>query len=301
MELRVLNYFLVVAQEGNITTAAARLHVGQPTLSRQLKELEQELGQRLFVRQAHGIRLTDEGQHLRQYAKEMIELADKVEQDFKVMRNHPMGDVFYGWIDVFLETGAQVISKIRSEHPDIVFHYHSCSSSDALIMLDRGLLDFVIVSEYVSIRQYHSIQLREDCAWIAFTRTDNPLARKTSVSVQDLVGEPLLMHDQTLKRASSKNNIVRWFGGDFSRLKVVITSNLASALNTFAHEGLGTLCTLDGLAYTGWDDMIALPFEPRIVSHTYVAYRKDRVLSTAASYVLELLRQTQGVLPSDDA
>ena len=96
MELRVLKYFLMVAQEGNITNAAARLHIGQPTLSRQLKELEQELGQKIFVRQAHGIRLTGEGQLLRQYAQEIAAISDKIDHDFTALRTKPLGDIYVG-------------------------------------------------------------------------------------------------------------------------------------------------------------------------------------------------------------
>ncbi len=295
MELRVLQYFLVVAQEGNITTAAARLHVGQPTLSRQLKDLERELGQRLFVRQAHGIRLTEEGQHLRQYAKEMVDLAEKVESDFKGMRNEPMGDVYYGGMDINLDRSAEFIRLALNEHPNLVFHYQSCSSSDALIMLDRGLLDFVIVSEYVSLKQYNTILLENERSWIALTRKDNPLARKTSVRPEDLVNEPLLMHDQALKGPAGTNNLALWFGEDFSRLKVIATSNLASSLNAFAREGLGTLLTLEGFAYTDWDDMAILPFEPSISSRIYVAYRKDRQMSSAATYALRLLEKRFGL------
>lgn len=294
MELRVLQYFLVVAQEGNITTAAARLHVGQPTLSRQLKDLERELGQRLFMRQAHGIRLTEEGQHLRQYAKEMVDLAEKVQLDFKGMRNQPMGEVYYGGMDINLDKSADLVRIALSEHPNLVFHYRSCSSSDALFMLDRGLLDFVVVSEYVSLKQYNTILLDNDRSWIALTRKDNPLARKASVRPEDLVGEPLLMHDQALKGPAGTNNLALWFGEDFSRLKVIATSNLASSLNAFAHNGLGTLLTLEGFAYTEWHDMTVLPLEPNISCRFYVAYRKDRQLSSAASYTLNLLEQRFG-------
>ena len=113
MELRVLKYFLVVAQEGNITNAAARLHIGQPTLSRQLKELQQELGQELFVRQAHGIKLTEAGEQLRTHAKEMVTISEKIEQDFALMAKRPLGDVYFGGIESYLEEGAQIARIAR--------------------------------------------------------------------------------------------------------------------------------------------------------------------------------------------
>lgn len=289
MELRVLNNFLVVAREGNISTAAKRLHIGQPALSRQLKELERELGVKLFVRQPHGIRLTDEGQLLRQYAKEMSELVEKIDSDFSVMRTRPFGDVYIGGIDVSLSRGARLMKQVHENHPDIVFHYFSCSSSYALNMLDRGLLDFAVVSQYVRVTQYNTLPLKTPSQWIAFMRSDNPLARKASVSAADLMDEPLLMYDQALKAELEYNSLAHWFGEDFSRLTVVATSNLSSALNAYAREGLGTLLTLKGLEHDEARGMVSLPLDPPIETEDALVWRKDRPLSSTASYILELV------------
>ena len=157
MELRVLRYFLLAAQEGSITNAATRLHVGQPTLSRQLKDLEKELGQQLFVRQAHGIRLTEAGEQLRHSAKEMIAISDKIERDFAVMATRPIGDVYIGGIDGYLKVGARLAHIARERGVNTVTHYTSCSSPDAIALLDRGLIDFAIVSPTVRVDRFETI------------------------------------------------------------------------------------------------------------------------------------------------
>lgn len=290
MELRVLKYFLMVAQEGNITNAASRLHIGQPTLSRQLKELEQELGQKLFVRQAHGVRLTGEGQLLRQYAQEMTAISDKIDHDFAALRTKPLGDIYVGGIDVSLVSGVKLMCTLREERPDLIIHYRSCCSSDALELLDRGLLDFAVVSQQARVSQYETLRVTPPYRWVAVMRHDNPLAQKASVSVQDLEGSPLLMYDQALKTPHDLNNLAQWFGEDFSRLNVVATSNLSVALYCFASEGMGVLLTWENSMNITNHDLASVPLEPTIEAWAQLVWRKDRPLSPAAACALDIAR-----------
>ena len=291
MELRVLKYFLVVAQEGNITNAAAQLHIGQPTLSRQLKELEQELGQKLFVRQAHGIRLTEAGQSLRLSAKEMVAISDKIEQDFALMATNPLGDVYISGIGGYLGESARLVRFAQERNLMTTVHYTSCCSSDALAMLDRGLVDFAIVSQIVKIDHYEVIRFAKKGQWIALMRVDNPLATKERLFVEDLVQEPLVMYDQALNTPHEYNSLAQWFGDSFSRLNIVATSNLTAALIALAQEGLGTLLTWESIASISTHDMAIVPLYPELPAQGALVWHKDRPLSPAAARYLSLLKE----------
>lgn len=291
MELRVLKYFLVVAQEGNITNAAAQLHIGQPTLSRQLKELEQELGQKLFVRQAHGIRLTEAGEQLRTHAKEMVAISDKIEQDFALMAKRPHGDAYIGGIDGYLTEGAGLARLATERGISSTVHYTSCSSADALVLLDRGLIDFAIVSQVVRTNRYETICLSNKCKWVALMSSRNPLATKPRLTVEDLVHEPLLMYDNALKAPYEVNNLAQWFGDGFAELNVVATSNLTTALNAFARVGLGTLLTWEHIAAISGHGMVIIPLYPEVTAQGILVWRKDRPLSRAASSYLSLIKE----------
>lgn len=299
MELRVLKYFLVVAQEGNITNAATRLHIGQPTLSRQLKELEQELGQKLFVRQAHGIRLTEAGQNLRLSAKEMVAISDKIEQDFALMATNPLGDIYIGGIDGYLGEGAKLMRIGLERNLGATVRYTSCCSSDALTMLDRGLIDFAIVSQIVRIDHYEAIRFAKKGQWIALMRADNPLATKERLVVEDLAQEPLVMYDQALKTPYEYNSLAQWFGDSFPRLNIVATSNLTAALIALAQEGIGTLLTWESIATISTHDMAIIPLCPELAIRGALVWHKDRPLSPAATRYLSLLKELldTGVIP----
>ena len=291
MELRVLKYFLVVAQEGNITNAAARLHIGQPTLSRQLKELETELGQKLFVRQAHGIRLTEAGQNLRLSAKEMIAISDKIERDFALMAKRPLGDVYFGGIESYLGEGAQIARIARERGISATVHYTSCSSPDALVLLDRGLIDFAVVSQTVRVDRYESFQFAKRRQWVALVHVDHPLASKEYLTAAELAKEPLLMYDRALKAPYELNNLAQWFGDSFSELNVAATSNLTTALVAYAREGLGIMLCWDRIENISGHNLAIVPLSPELEAQGVLAWRKDRPLSKAASSYLSLIKK----------
>lgn len=292
MELRVLNYFLTVAQEGNITTAASLLHVGQPALSRQLKGLERELGKQLFVRQSHGVRLTSEGELLRIYAQQMMDISDKVEMEFAMMHSKPLGDVYIGGFESHcLHRFVQVFRVMHDENPTISFHYYVGHFPDVSAKLDQGVLDFGFVSEPVRFDRYESLDLPFNERWVAYMRADNPLASKPSVTAADLAKEPLLMYDQVMNYPLEGNNVASWFGKYFSQLNVVATSNLSFANNVFAQEGLGTLITWEGLAPTDRDDMVVRRLDPLLLSHKALIWCKDRPLRPAAARFLEAVKE----------
>lgn len=291
MELRVLKYFLVVAQEGNITNAAARLHIGQPTLSRQLKELEQELGQKLFVRQAHGIRLTEAGETLRVSAKEMAAISEKIERDFALAASRPLGDVYVGGIDSYLLENARFMRIARERGINSTIQYTSCGSADALALLDRGLIDFAIVSQIVRVDRYHTLECARKSKWVAVLRRDNPLATQEELTAADLMHEPLLMYENALKAPYELNNLAQWFGNSFSALNIVATSNLTAALLAFASEGLGIMLSWDRIDPFNGENMKAIPLSPELPAQGVLVWRKDRMLSQAALSCLSLIKE----------
>ncbi len=293
MELRVLNYFLVVAQESNITTAAARLHIGQPTLSRQLKDLERELGQSLFVRQSHGIRLTEEGRLLQSYATQMVELANRVERDFASMslEPKPLGEVRLGGIDAYFDLLAEFSKLARDEQPTLTIHYSPCSATDALALVDHGLLDFALVSSQANLSHYATLEMPRSWSWIAYMREDHPLANKDKITREDLAGQSLLTYDQALKAPFEDDVVAAWLGEDFSNVTIAATSNLSSMLRGFASEGLGILLTWGRPREAPEPGMAVVPLDPPIEERGVIAWAQDRPLTDAAAYMLEKGRQ----------
>lgn len=243
------------------------------------------------MRQAHGVRLTEAAEHLRTSAKEMVALSDKIEQDFAHMATRPLGDVYIGGIDGYLREGAKLARIARERGIDTVVHYTSCSSPDALALLDRGLIDLAIVSQTVRVDRFEAIQLTNTCRWVALMRNDHPLAAKEHLTPSDIACEPLLMYDNAVGAPHELNNLAQWFGERFSDLNVVATSNLTTALSTYAREGLGILLTWEHIASVSSHDMAIVPLSPNLVAQGVIAWRKDRPLSRAASSYLTLIRE----------
>lgn len=294
MELRVLTYFVTVAEEGNISTAAALLHVGQPTLSRQLKELERELGQKLFVRQSHGIKLTEAGELLRDYAIQMVDLSRKVRHDFAIMLDTPMGDVNLGGIGGCHNRWlAQIMREAREEYPSIIFHYSVENVASAITKLDRGAVDFVVVGQPIHDERYESLALPHEEEWVAYMREDNPLATKASLTPSDLAHQPLVMFEQVMNGADDSTNLPAWFGEHYAHLTVAATSNVTYVNCAFAEEGLGTFIVREEIARSIGDasGMVIRPLNPPLRSRMTLVWYKGRVLRPAAAQLLALIKE----------
>ena len=231
MELRVLRYFLTVAQEGNITSAARLLHITQPTLSRQIRDLEEELGHPLFERNSHSITLTAEGLLLRKRAEEILNLVRKTEDELAQTDSALAGEVYVGAGET---TGAHLLTRaarrLRDRWPDVHFHMFSGDSADVCEQLDKGLLDFGLLFGPVDEKKYHSLLLPHRDVWGVLLRRDHPLAQKASVCPEDLVSQPLIVSRQTLRRPF----FPAWFGRDAESLNIVGTYNLV--FNVLRHE-----------------------------------------------------------------
>ena len=216
MELRVLRYFLAVAREGSITAAANHLHLTQPTLSRQLRDLEDELGQKLFVRKSHRLELTNEGMLLRKRAEEIVSMVDKTEAEFSSMEGSVSGDVYIGGGETqAIRPVAELIRELRGAYPEIRFHLHSGNAEDVTERLDKGLLDFGILIQPADITKYDYLSLPDRDVWGVVMRRDCPLAAKEAVELDDLRGVPLIFSRQAISEHRSGNDFADWFGGDF--------------------------------------------------------------------------------------
>ncbi|WP_172196765.1 LysR family transcriptional regulator [Saccharibacillus qingshengii] len=284
MELRVLRYFLAAAREGNITAAADFLHLTQPTLSRQLKDLEQQLGKKLFTRGSHSITLTEEGLLLRKRAEELVEMADKLEAEFQAMEETVGGDVYIGSGETeAVRLIAETIQDLRVSHPQIRYHILSGNEEDVTERLDRGALDFGVLIEPANLSKYTHIPLPVKDTWGVIMRKDSPLAKREFIQVEDLLDVPLLVSRQTMKRTLSRNEFVDWFGEHYDKLNIAVTFNLIYNAAIMVEEGLGYAVTLDKLVNTSGDSPLCfLPLKPRLESGLSLVWRKHQVFSAAA-------------------
>lgn len=292
MELRVLRYFLTVAREGSMTAAAEFLHVTQPTLSRQLKDLEQELGKKLFIRSSHSIILTDEGMLLRKRAEEIIDMVDKLETEFSSMEETISGDVFIGGGETdAMRQIARVVKDLHLRYPNIRYHLYSGNEDDVTERLDKGLLDFGILIQPADLSKYNYFNIPGKDVWGVVMRKDSPLAFKDSIQAVDLLNVPLICSRQAMKQTFSKNEFADWFGEDFDKLNVVTTYNLAYNAAIMVDEGIGYAITLDKIVNTSSDSNLCFrSLEPILESGLNIVWKKHQVFSTAADMFLKEIK-----------
>ena len=293
MEIRVLRYFLAVAREGNITRAADVLHVTQPTLSRQLKDLEQELGKKLFIRSSHSVFLTDEGMLLRNRAEEIVNMMDKLEAEFSSMEETIGGDVYIGGGETeAMKHIARVAKDVQLRYPNIRYHLYSGNEEDITERLDKGLLDFGILIQPADISKYNYLNMPAKDVWGVVMRKDSPLALKESIQAGDLLNVPLICSRQAMKQTFSKNEFADWFGEDFHKLNIVTTYNLAYNAAIMVEEGIGYAITLDKIVNTSTASNLCFrPLQPRLESGLNIVWKKHHVLSAAANAFLKELQE----------
>jgi DNA-binding transcriptional LysR family regulator len=293
LEIRVLRYFLTVAREGSMTAAAEFLHVTQPTLSRQLKDLEQELGKKLFIRSSHSIILTDEGMLLRKRAEEIIDMVDKLETEFNSMEETISGDVFIGGGETdAMRQIARVEKDLQVRYPNIRYHLYSGNEDDVTERLDKGLLDFGILIQPADLSKYNYLNLPDKDVWGVVMRKDSPLAFKKSIQAVDLLNVPLICSRQAMKQTFSKNEFADWFGEDFDKLNVVTTYNLAYNAAIMVDEGIGYAITLDKIVNTSRDSNLCFrPLEPILESGLNIVWKKHQVFSAAADMFLKVIKE----------
>ena len=288
MEIRVLHYFLTIAREGSITAAAEQLHITQPTLSRQIKDLEDELGQKLFHRSSHSMKLTQEGFIFRQRAEEIVAMVDKTSAEFLSMNKPLAGDIYIGCGETLaVSLIADLIAELRKEYPDIRYHLYSGNEADVTERLDRGLLDFGILVQPADITKYDCIHLPAEDIWGVVMRKDDSLAHK-KITRADLLDLPLIMSRQVLDTKSKGNDFIDWFGEDFDKLNIVTTFNLMYNAALMVKAGVGYAVSIDGIVNTDSESELCFrPLTPKMTSGLDLIWKKYQAFSTVAEMFLE--------------
>lgn len=289
MELRVLRYFLAVAREGSVTHAAQRLHISQPTLSKQLKDLEGELGKKLFIRGSFSVRLTEEGILLRKRAEEILDMVDKTEEEFKALGEVNGGDIHIGAAESDgIGYLAQRVQALQARYPRVRVHLYSGDRSDLAERLERGLLDFAVLVESNDLSKYNHLPLPGADAWGVILRRDHPLAEKSACAPEDLLDVPLICPRQGLQK-----ELTDWFQEKVDKLNIVATCNLAYNGGILAREGLGCLLSFDKLVDTGPQSLLCFrPLTPPLHSKLFFVWKKYAVFSPAAQLLLKEMRES---------
>lgn len=290
--MRTLRYFLAIAREGSITNAANQLHITQPTLSRQMKDLEDDLGQKLFERKSHSISLTKEGFILRRRAEEIVAMVDKTEEEFQSMEDSIAGDIYIGGGETeAISYISEVISELRQEYPDIRYHLHSGNETDVTEKIERGLLDFGVLVQPADLSKYDCIHLPAVDIWGVVMRKDAPLAQKSTVTKYDLLDLPLIMSRQVIVDKKEGNDFIEWFGEDFEKLNIVTTFNLMYNAAIMVRTGIGFAVGLDGIVNTSSESELCFrPLDPQMTAGLDVIWKKYQTFSPAAELFLKKLK-----------
>lgn len=277
MELRTLRYFLLAAREENITKAAELLHITQPTLSRQLMQLEQELGTKLFHRGQHSISLTDDGMLLKRRAQELVDLADKTEQEFVRAEGELTGELSIGSGETLsMHTLSQWIASFRAEHPLVRYDIYSATADEIKDRIEKGILDMGLLVGPVDIAKYEFIRMPKRERWGILVSKDSPLALYDHIGPADLTRTPILI----AKRNMVRDELRGWFGSSFDSLEIAGTYNLLYNAAVMAANGVGAvLCMEHDRAY---EDLRFIPLFPTLETGAVLVWKKNQTCSAAA-------------------
>lgn len=287
MEIRVLKYFLAIVREETISGAAEYLHITQPTLSRQIKELEDYLGKPLFIRGNRKISLTEEGMLLRKRAEEILSLVEKTETEVS-SDNDLQGDIYIGSGETYvMEDIAKVIKKMQLTHPQVKFHFFSGDARDVNEKLEKGLLDFGLLINPGDLTKYDYLHLQKKDTWGLLMLKDAALARKKYVVADDLPGIPLLVSKQSL----DKNELGNWLKNNQSKLNIVTTYNLIYNASLLVKANCGyALCLKNLIATEGNSTFCFRELHPKLEANVVIVWKKYQLFSKAAEYFLSLLK-----------
>lgn len=289
MDIRVLRYFLAVCREGTMSGAAKALHVTQPTLSRQIADLERELGCRLIERGGRQVKLTEKGIYLRRRAAEIVSLSDQTRDDLKDDESALNGEIrIAAGESQAIRTLGCLLRGLRRDHPGIRFSIHSGNAQDVAWRLDEGLADFAVFMSHPGIGEYDHVRLEQTDAWGLLMPEADPLSEKEAIYPDDLVGLPLIASESTLEDGP----LVPWLGALRGKIDVIGTYSLAFNAAMLAKEGVGYVLMLDRIVPTGKDT--GLEFRllyPPVVSTVEIAWKRDATLSPVARKFLEALEE----------
>ena len=277
---------------GNVSRAADNLCVTQPTVSRQLKELEEELGEKLFERTNYAIRLTPAGELLRERAEDILSMADRTVQDFKSLKE----DEVVGEIAIACAESRNVsflskcIAILQDDYPKIKYNLYSGDSERALEKLDKGIVDFAVVVDNVDLEKYNCLAVRSVDRWGVVMRRDDPLAKRDFIEPRDLLDKPLMASRQAMVA-----DLPKWFGDDISKLNVIVGLDLSYNGSVLAKEGTGYLLTFDGLVDTSRSSRLCFrPLMPELTTNMYIIWRRGQQFTRAGELFLDTLRHVLG-------
>lgn len=285
MELRTLRYFLTTASEGNITRAADVLHVTQPTLSRQLMDLEKELGTTLVIRGKKGLTLTDDGLFFRQRAEEIVELADLLEQRFAERSDIVNGIINIGASEAI---GSRIMAKLirnfSEKYPLVQFHLYNEMADNIKDRLDKGLADIGLLLEPIDVHKYEYLRLTQKETWGILLRSDHPLASREVITPEDISGESLILP----LREKVREDIINWIGKEEKDLHIPLSYTLLSNAVLLVEEGLGCAFCLDGaLAVHSSSNLKFIPIYPEKTTRSVLVWKKNQLFSPATSLFIQ--------------
>ena len=291
MELRVLQYFLTVAREETFSAAAEALHLSQPTLSRQIKDMEDELGKQLLIRGGRKVTLTEEGMLLRKRAEEILALAELAREEIRTAEDTLTGALHIGAGETeavhFLTRAAR---RLQAEHPQIRFHIISGDTTDVMEQLDRGLIDFGLLFDPIDLGRYDAIRLPAQDTWGVLMRRDSPLAAQSTVRAEDLWERPLIISRQ----ATESNSLSTWLRRDVAQLNIVGTYSLIFNASLMVQDGMGYALCLDGIINTTGDSALCFrPLAPALQAGVNVVWKKYQILTRPAQRYLQELQALQ--------
>ena len=289
MELRVLQYFLAVTREQSISGAAEYLHLSQPTLYRQLKDMEDELGKQLMIRGNRKITLTEEGMILRKRAEEILNLVQKTEQEITVSNDIFAGEIYIGAGETdAVRLIAKAAKQLQEKYPDINYHISSGDSIDVFEDLDKGLIDFGLVFGSVDSAKYEYINFPIKDEYGLLVRKDDPLAKKKAISPSDIWDKPLMFNRNT----RDGDLLTNWLGKSISEIHIAATYNLLYNASLMVDEGLGYAFALDKIIHTGSTNLTFIPFSPKLEAKMSLIWKKYQIFPKHTQKFLEKFQET---------
>lgn len=287
MDFRVLNYFLTVAREKTISKAAESLHLSQPTLSKQLRELEEELGVQLFIRGNREIILTEDGQYLVNRGKEILSLVNTTTANLS-SKEIISGELVIGGGETrAMQFIAKCLSSLSKEYPDIKIRLYSGNADDVIEKLDKGILDFGIVIDPVEKKKYDYMKLPKTDKWGILIRNDHPYAKQSTIIPEDLKSLSLFVSSQSLV----DDQIGEWLGKNLDSSQIIGTYNLLYNASIMVEEGIGCALCIDGIINTKGTELTFIPLEPDLTASLNIIWKKNYIHSKATSTFLKSIKK----------
>lgn len=288
MEIRVLRYFLTVVREQSITKAADTLHITQPTLSRQLTQLEEEVGVKLFERGTRKITLTDEGVLLRRRAEEITELVDKTQKELNVQEERVEGCVSIGCGELAaVELLPDLFQSFSRKYPLVTYDLYTATADQVKERMEVGLIDIGLLLEPIDIEKYDFIRIGVKERWVVLMRPDDPLAEKEFITPKDLADLPIIM----ARRSSVQNELANWFGDYFKNVRIQFKSNLSTNGAIMVRNGLGYSLVIEGSTpYWDKEKICSRPLYPELTATSVLAWKRQQPFSRAAMKFIDYMK-----------